>query len=196
MWFYERKSMQEFLGQGSFGFVTMVRKKVGAMEGCLFALKSLSKLGVVEGGQVQHIKDEKSVGVCFVSQKSQKSKKMVTSLLYIHNSVALTPPLCSSRHHATSRHSNSEGMGCLLRLLVVVVVAVFQYARSTAVLLPLERSKRLRAATGAGAVQPPVYLEAIHNFPRRKPSILPDGVADRGRAVVRCLRSLKRFQFR
>eukprot|EP00903_Cladosiphon_okamuranus_P016069 g14834.t1 len=51
----------EFLGQGSFGFVTMVRKKEGVMEGCLFALKSLSKLGVVEGGQVQHIKDEKSV---------------------------------------------------------------------------------------------------------------------------------------
>lgn len=53
--------LQEFLGQGSFGFVTMVRKKEGAMEGALFALKSLSKLGVVEGGQVQHIKDEKSV---------------------------------------------------------------------------------------------------------------------------------------
>lgn len=56
-------SIQEFLGQGSFGFVTMVRKKEGVMEGCLFALKSLSKLGVVEGGQVQHIKDEKSVRV-------------------------------------------------------------------------------------------------------------------------------------
>lgn len=52
---------QAFLGQGSFGFVTMVCKKEGAMEGDLFALKSLSKLGVVEGGQVQHIKDEKSV---------------------------------------------------------------------------------------------------------------------------------------
>ncbi|CAM9132557.1 unnamed protein product, partial [Scytosiphon promiscuus] len=50
-----------FLGQGSFGFVTMVRKKEGIMEGSSFALKSLSKLGVVEGGQVQHIKDEKAV---------------------------------------------------------------------------------------------------------------------------------------
>lgn len=49
------------MGQGSFGFVTMVRKKEGAMDGEFFALKSLSKLAVVEGGQVQHIKDEKSV---------------------------------------------------------------------------------------------------------------------------------------
>ena len=57
--------MQEFLGQGSFGFVTMVRKKEGAMEGAFFALKSLSKRGVVEGGQVQHIKDEKSVSLTF-----------------------------------------------------------------------------------------------------------------------------------
>lgn len=54
-------SKQEFLGQGSFGFVTIVRKKEGIMEGTLFALKSLSKLGVVEGGQVQHVKDEKAV---------------------------------------------------------------------------------------------------------------------------------------
>lgn len=43
--------------------MTMVRKKAGAMEDALFALKSLSKLGVVEGGQVQHIKDEKSVSI-------------------------------------------------------------------------------------------------------------------------------------
>lgn len=56
-------SNQEFLGQGSFGFVTMVWKKEGVMQGALFALKSLSKLGVVEGGQVQHIKDEKTVSV-------------------------------------------------------------------------------------------------------------------------------------
>lgn len=61
--------MQEFLGQGSFGFVTIVRKKEGVMEGCLFALKSLSKQGVVEGGQVQHIKDEKSVSVLLVLAK-------------------------------------------------------------------------------------------------------------------------------
>lgn len=39
----------------------MVRKKEGAMEGALFALKSLSKLAIVEGGQLQHIKDEKTV---------------------------------------------------------------------------------------------------------------------------------------
>lgn len=52
---------QEFLGQGSFGHVTMVRKHEGVMEGVLFALKSLSKHAVVEGGQVQHIKDEKAV---------------------------------------------------------------------------------------------------------------------------------------
>ncbi|CAM9614196.1 unnamed protein product [Ectocarpus sp. 6 AP-2014] len=51
----------EFLGQGSFGFVTVVRKKQGVMHGNFFALKSLSKRGVVEGGQVQHIKDEKTV---------------------------------------------------------------------------------------------------------------------------------------
>ncbi|CAM9133998.1 unnamed protein product [Ectocarpus fasciculatus] len=51
----------EFLGQGSFGFVTVVRKKQGVMKGNFFALKSLSKRGVVEGGQVQHIKDEKTV---------------------------------------------------------------------------------------------------------------------------------------
>lgn len=56
---YEK--IQEFLGQGSFGFVTVVRKKQGVMHGSFFALKSLSKRGVVEGGQVQHIKDEKTV---------------------------------------------------------------------------------------------------------------------------------------
>lgn len=52
---------QEFLGQGSFGHVTMVRKKEGVMGGALFALKSLSKDAVVEGGQVHHLKDEKHV---------------------------------------------------------------------------------------------------------------------------------------
>lgn len=52
---------QEFLGQGSFGHVTMVRKKEGVMGGALFALKSLSKEAVVEGGQVHHLKDEKNV---------------------------------------------------------------------------------------------------------------------------------------
>lgn len=31
------------------------------MKGTFFALKSLSKRGVMEGGQVQHIKDEKTV---------------------------------------------------------------------------------------------------------------------------------------
>ncbi|CAM9686781.1 unnamed protein product, partial [Sphacelaria rigidula] len=55
---FERKA---FLGQGSFGYVTMVLKKEKAMEGTCFALKSLSKKAVVDGGQVQHIKDEKAV---------------------------------------------------------------------------------------------------------------------------------------
>lgn len=41
--------------------MSMVRKTGGAMEGGLFALKSLSKQAVVEGSQVQHIKDEKKV---------------------------------------------------------------------------------------------------------------------------------------
>lgn len=41
----------------------MVCKKDKAMEGTCFALKSLSKQAVVEGGQVQHIKDEKAVRV-------------------------------------------------------------------------------------------------------------------------------------
>lgn len=68
------RSVQDFLGQGSFGFVTMVRKKEGAMEGCLFALKSLSKLAVVEGGQVQHIKDEKSVRVWSKQRKVQNKE--------------------------------------------------------------------------------------------------------------------------
>lgn len=54
-------SRKDFLGQGSFGYVTMVRKKKGIMEGVMFALKSLSKRAVVEAGQVQHIKDEKKV---------------------------------------------------------------------------------------------------------------------------------------
>lgn len=43
----------------------MVRKKDNAMEGTCFALKSLSKQAVVEGGQVQHIKDEKTVRVTY-----------------------------------------------------------------------------------------------------------------------------------
>lgn len=39
----------------------MVLKKDKAMEGTCFALKSLSKKAVVDGGQLQHIKDEKAV---------------------------------------------------------------------------------------------------------------------------------------
>lgn len=54
--------------------MTMVRKKEGAMEGCLFALKSLSKLGVVEGGQVQHIKDEKSVRLASNTERKTTRK--------------------------------------------------------------------------------------------------------------------------
>lgn len=56
-----RSRGKAFLGQGSFGHVTMVRKRDKAMEGVCFALKSLSKKAVMEGGQVQHIKDEKTV---------------------------------------------------------------------------------------------------------------------------------------
>lgn len=58
---HTHKMPQGFLGQGSFGCVTVVRKKDGIQEGETFALKSLSKLAVVECGQVQHIKNEKGV---------------------------------------------------------------------------------------------------------------------------------------
>lgn len=49
---------QAFLGQGSFGHVTLVKKKDGAMAGERFALKVLNKQAIVDGGQLSHIKGE------------------------------------------------------------------------------------------------------------------------------------------
>lgn len=53
--------VQAFLGQGSFGYVVMVKKREKPMQGRRFALKSLSKHAVVDGKQVDHVLDEKAV---------------------------------------------------------------------------------------------------------------------------------------
>mmetsp|Transcript_6066 Transcript_6066/g.7883 ORF Transcript_6066/g.7883 Transcript_6066/m.7883 type:complete len:892 (-) Transcript_6066:122-2797(-) len=49
----------DFLGRGSFGWVTLVKKKEEPMKGTTFALKALNKAGMVEHDQVQHVIDER-----------------------------------------------------------------------------------------------------------------------------------------
>jgi len=50
-----------FLGKGSFGSVTLVKKQTEPLEGELFALKSLEKSGMIEHDQVTHVIDEKKM---------------------------------------------------------------------------------------------------------------------------------------
>lgn len=77
-------------------------------------------------------------------------------------------------------------------------VARFQIKKKHSLDPPIPRnaSKRLHAGPGPGAVQPPVHFEALHDIPRREPSVLPHRAFDRGRAVVCDLRILQRLQFR